>query len=112
MTDIIRKHTSIIHVFVILIRKQIHHLALGHSLTLINKRPTTNKQTQIHINKRAQRALDRSPEEKVKGHSGVIYRGPLILYTKYQGSSRLSRFPYITLIRYASQAGPHFILGA
>jgi len=25
------------------------------------------------INKRAQRALGRSPEEKVKGHSGAIY---------------------------------------
>ena len=25
-------------------------------------------------NKRAQRALGRSPEEKVKGHSGAIYR--------------------------------------
>ena len=28
------------------------------------------------INKRAQRALGRSPEEKVKGHSGAIYRKP------------------------------------
>jgi len=35
------------------------------------------------INKRAQRALGRSPEEKVKGHSGAIYGGPLILSTKY-----------------------------
>ena len=34
-------------------------------------------------NKRAQRALGRSPEEKVKGHSGAIYRGPLMLSTKY-----------------------------
>jgi len=40
------------------------------------------------INKRAQRALGRSPEEKVRGHSGAIYRGPLMLYIKYQGSSR------------------------
>jgi len=32
--------------------------------------------------------MGRSPEEKVKGHSGAIYRGPLKLYTKYQGSSR------------------------
>jgi len=39
-------------------------------------------------NKMAQRALGRSPEEKVKGHSGAINRGPLMLYTKYQGSSR------------------------
>jgi len=38
------------------------------------------------LNKRAQRALGRSPEEKVKGkrskvkdHSGAIYRGPLII---------------------------------
>ena len=28
------------------------------------------------LNKRAQRALGRSPEEKVKGHSGAIYREP------------------------------------
>jgi len=34
-------------------------------------------------NKRAQRALGRSPEEKVKGHSGAIYRGPLMLSAKY-----------------------------
>jgi len=40
-------------------------------------------------NKRAQRALGRSPEEKVKGHSGAIYRGPLMFYTKFQGSSRI-----------------------
>jgi len=42
----------------------------------------------IEQNKRAQRALGPSPEEKVKSHSGAIYRGPLMLYTKYQGSSR------------------------
>jgi len=35
------------------------------------------------INKRAQRALCRSPEEKVKDHSGSIYRGPLMVSTKY-----------------------------
>jgi len=29
-------------------------------------------------NKRAQRALGRSPEEKVKCHGGAIYRGPLM----------------------------------
>ena len=40
------------------------------------------------INKRAPRDLGRSPEEKVKDHSGAIYRGPLMLYTKYLGSSR------------------------
>jgi len=34
-------------------------------------------------NKMAQRALDRSHEEKVKGHSGAIYRGPLMVSTKY-----------------------------
>jgi len=33
------------------------------------------------INKRARRALGRSPEEKVKGEA--IYRGPLMLSTKY-----------------------------
>jgi len=35
------------------------------------------------VNKRAQRALDRSPEEKVKGQVKAIYRGPLMLSTKY-----------------------------
>ena len=30
----------------------------------------------IYINKRAQRALGRSPEEKVKGHSGANNREP------------------------------------
>jgi len=35
------------------------------------------------INKRAKRALGRSPEDKVKGYSGAIYRGPLMLSTKY-----------------------------
>ena len=39
-------------------------------------------------NIKAQRALGRSPEETVKGHSEAINRGPLMLYTKYQGSSR------------------------
>jgi len=40
----------------------------------------------LKINKRAQRAqraLGRLPEEKVKGHSGAIYRGPLMLSSKY-----------------------------
>jgi len=39
-------------------------------------------QSSWSFNKRAQRALDRSPEEKVIGHSGA-YRGPLMLSTKY-----------------------------
>jgi len=39
-------------------------------------------------NKRAQRTLGRSPGEMVKGNSGAIYRGPLMLFTKYHGSSR------------------------
>ena len=34
-------------------------------------------------NKRAQRALGRSPEENVKGQGEAIYRGPLMLSTKY-----------------------------
>ena len=34
-------------------------------------------------NKRAQRALGRSLEEKVKGKGEAIYRGPLMLSTKY-----------------------------
>jgi len=35
------------------------------------------------VNKRAHRALGRSPEEKVKSQGEAIYRGPLILSTKY-----------------------------
>jgi len=38
---------------------------------------------QYKYNKRAQRALGRSPEEKVKGQGEAIYRGPLMLSTKY-----------------------------
>jgi len=34
--------------------------------------------TTKHTNKRAQRALGRSPEEKVKGQGEAIYRGPII----------------------------------
>ena len=34
-------------------------------------------------NKRALRALGRSPEENVKGQGEAIYRGPLMLSTKY-----------------------------
>ena len=37
----------------------------------------------------AQRALGRSPEEKVKGHRGAIYIGPLI-YIKYESSGPCS----------------------
>ena len=43
-------------------------------------------------NKRAQRALGRSPEENIKGHSGAIYRGTLMLSTKYW--QRTSRWCY------------------
>jgi len=39
--------------------------------------------SQIFFNKRAQRALGRSPEEKAKGQGKAIYRGPLMLSTKY-----------------------------
>jgi len=46
------------------------------------------------LNKRAQRALGRPPEENVKDHSGAIYRGPLMLYTKYQGSRRFLQEDY------------------
>ena len=35
------------------------------------------------LNKRAQSALGHSPEVKIKGHSKDIYRGPLMLSTKY-----------------------------
>ena len=41
------------------------------------------------LNKRAHRALGRSPEEKVKGQGEAIYREPLMLSTKYwQRTSR------------------------
>jgi len=42
----------------------------------------------MKINKRSHSTLGRSPDEKVKGHSGAIYRGPPMLHTKYQSSSR------------------------
>jgi len=55
----------------------------------------------------AQRALGRSPEEKVKGHSVAIYRGPLILYTKYQGSSGfLLDFQDFLILLYINQICP------
>jgi len=44
--------------------------------------PFKNGEKEIE-NKRAQRALGRSPEDKVKGYSGAIYKGPLMLSTKY-----------------------------
>ena len=40
-------------------------------------------QISAQIKKRAQRALGRSPEENVKGQGEAIYRGPLMLSTKY-----------------------------
>jgi len=51
----------------------------------------------LNINKRAQKALGRSPEEKVKGHSGAIYKGPLMLSTKYW--QRISRWCYTSNIK-------------
>jgi len=38
--------------------------------------PLSNHYCHAFNNKRAQRALDRSPEEKVKGHSGAYNREP------------------------------------
>jgi len=66
---------------------------------------------QLYVwNKRAERALGRSPEEKVKGHSGAIYREPLMLYTKNQGSSRFLQEDfqdfYILLSIYKNQYAP------
>jgi len=80
---------------------------------VMEHRGICEKKTKIEINKRAQRALGRSPDEKVKFHSGAIYRGPLMLYTKYQGCSRFLQkdfqdFP-ILLYRnqiYATRQGP------
>jgi len=70
----------------------------------------------MNVNKRVQRALGCSPEEKVKGDNGAIYRGPLMLYTKNQGSSRFLQedyqdFPVLLYInQICPQAGPHFTL--
>jgi len=57
-----------------------------------------------------QRALVRSPEEKVKGHSGAIYGGPLMLYTKYQGSSRFfqEEFQDFPILLYINHICPPF----
>jgi len=53
------------------------------------------------------RALDRSPEKLVKGHSGAIYRGPQMVYTKYQGSGRfLQDFQDFPILRYINQICP------
>jgi len=49
----------------------------------IKRKTKHEKKEKENAYKRAQRALSRSPEEKVKGHSGAIYRGPLMLSTKY-----------------------------
>jgi len=43
--------------------------------TFKSERKLNNKR-QLQLNKRAQRALGRSPEEKVKGHSEANYREP------------------------------------
>jgi len=57
---------------------------LGIISVKFGQNPISNLRGEVVlINKRAQRALGRSPEEKVKGHSGAIYRGPLMLSTKY-----------------------------
>jgi len=51
-----------------------------------NRSKKCNEKMQNHLkitNKRAQRALGRSPEKKVKGQGEAIYRGPLMLSTKY-----------------------------
>ena len=37
----------------------------------------------MHLQNKNKRAPSRSPEEKVKGHSGAIYRESLMLSTKY-----------------------------
>jgi len=56
-----------------------------------------NVKSRDNNNKRAQRALGRSPEDKVKGYSGAIYRGPLMLSTKYW--NRTSRWCYTSNIK-------------
>ena len=59
-----------------------------------------------------------SPEEKVKCQIGAIYRGSLVLYTNYQGSSLFLQedFQKFLLLLYINQiyprAGTHFILRA
>jgi len=58
--------------------------------------------------------MGRSNEEKGKCHSGAIYRGPLMLYTNYLGSSRFLQedFQDFPILHYISQlcpqTGPHF----
>ena len=56
--------------------------AIGMKLVLKISFAQKNPMT-LCYNKRAQRALGRSPEEKVKGQGKAIYRGPLMLSTKY-----------------------------
>ena len=47
----------------------------------------------LNINKRAQRALGRSPEEKVKGHSGDNNREP-----QGQNLNNIGRVPFDDVI--------------
>jgi len=54
--------------------------------------------------------MGRSLDEKVKRHIGPIYRGPLMLYSKYQGFSRFlpedfQKFPIIITL-YKSDMPP------
>jgi len=52
-------------------------------MAVLNFMPLWSATSQVCPHKRAQRALGRSPEEKVKDHSGAIYRETLMLSTKY-----------------------------
>jgi len=56
--------------------------------------------TTLKKTKRAQRSLGRSPEEKVKCHSGAINRGPLMLSTRYWW--RTSRWCHLKFSLYKS----------
>ena len=73
-------------------------LVIFYFLFKINKSFTTYgiysdmKTNQMFVNLKQEGPLRRSPEEKVKGHSGAVYRGPLMLSTIYW--KRTSRWCY------------------
>ena len=73
------------HSFFIILTKQVTKTQIQHMVTNSNVVVNIKNIYQYYLllNKRAQRALGRSPEEKVKGQGEAIYRGPLMLSTKY-----------------------------
>jgi len=73
----------ILHISHKIIQKKLYYCTVSETPFFIHTVYTTSNLNFIYKNKRAQRALGRSPEEKVKGQGENIYSGPLMLSTKY-----------------------------